>query len=117
MEDSVHLCNVQLRDEQWVKEKAAAQATLACIAQQKQIEEAAWKKEEKWQSKRSQQCEAQQKLAKEGAAISNVMPLGPVMTLSPTHWVGVSTLGPGKTSMKCWDGLTSGAPALWTTNS
>ena len=68
-EDSVHLCNVQLRDEQWVKEKAAAQATLACIAQQKQIEEAAWKKEEKWQSKRSQQCKAQQKLAKEGAEL------------------------------------------------
>ena len=30
-EDSVHLCNVQLRDEQWDKEKVATQATQACI--------------------------------------------------------------------------------------
>ena len=31
-EDSVHLCDVQLRNEQWDKEKAATQATLAHIA-------------------------------------------------------------------------------------
>ena len=31
-EDSVHLCYDQLRDEQWDKEKAATQATLAHIA-------------------------------------------------------------------------------------
>ena len=68
-EDSVHLCDVQLRDKQWDKEKAAAQATLACITQQEQNEEAAQKKEEKWQSKRAWQCEVQQKLAKEGAKL------------------------------------------------
>ena len=48
--------------------------------------------------------------------ISNVVPLGPVLTLSLTHWVGMSTLGPSSTSMKHWNGLTiSGAPALWIT--
>ena len=31
-EDSVHLCDVWLRDKQWDKNKAATQATLACIA-------------------------------------------------------------------------------------
>ena len=31
MEDSMHLCHVQLRHEQWEKEKVATQATLACI--------------------------------------------------------------------------------------
>ena len=47
----------------------AAQATLANITQQEQVEEAAQKKEEDQQSKKSQQCEAQWKLAKEGAEL------------------------------------------------
>ena len=68
-EDSVHLCDVWLRDEQWDKEKAAAQAILACITWQEQDEEAAWKKEEEWQSKMAHWCETQQKLAKEGATL------------------------------------------------
>ena len=45
------------------------QATLACIMQQEWIEEAAQKKEEEQESNRAQQCEAQWKLAKEGAEL------------------------------------------------
>ena len=54
-EDSVHLCDVWLKDKQWDKEKVAAQATLAHIVQQEQDEEAVQKKEEEQQSKRAHQ--------------------------------------------------------------
>ena len=44
--EEVHLCDVQVKDEQQNKEKAAAQATLDCIAQQEWDEQATQGREE-----------------------------------------------------------------------
>ena len=124
IEDSVHLCNVWLRDEQWDKEKVATQATLAHIAWQEQNEEAAQKKEEEWQSKKAQQHEAQWKLAKEGAKLqewynkqchaSGACP-DPITDL--LGWCEYTWAQQDKYEVH-QNGLTiSGAPALWITNS
>ena len=98
-EDSVHLCNVWLRDEKQDKKKAAAQATLAHIVQQEQMRRLPERKKRSSNQRRPINVIPSGNWPRKGSScrsntIGNVMPLGLVLTLSLTCWVGVSTCGP-----------------------
>ena len=67
--EEVCLCDIWEKDEQWNKEKAAAQATLDCIAQQEQDEQATQGREELQWARKNHWCESQRKLAEEGARL------------------------------------------------
>ena len=65
--DTMHMCNVWMRDTLQDKEKVAAQATLDHIEWQEWDKQATQRKEKECQSKKACQHEVQQRLAKEGA--------------------------------------------------
>ena len=67
--EEVCLCNVWVKDEQWNKGKAAAQATLDHIAWPEQDEQATQRREELQWARKDHWHESQRKLAKEEARL------------------------------------------------